>query len=162
MDIPINYKGVIYTILIDDEDYDLIKNYNWRILPDISGNFYAYGYKYLSYKNYHRISMHRLIMNAPDGIEVDHENRNGLDNRRSVNLRLITKSGNQRNSKYKRKCDLPRGIYARYHNNLIYGYVASIRINGKSKYLGIRKSVEEASALYEIANANQIEKEIIK
>ncbi len=35
------------------------------------------------------IRMHRAIMGAPDGLEVDHINRNRLDNRRA-NLRLAT------------------------------------------------------------------------
>lgn len=43
------------------------------------------------------IYMHRLIMNAPKGLYVDHINRNGLDNRRE-NLRVTTQSVNIANA----------------------------------------------------------------
>ncbi len=40
--------------------------------------------------------MHRLLAGAPEGLEVDHINRNRLDNRR-CNLRLTDRAGNARN-----------------------------------------------------------------
>ncbi len=42
------------------------------------------------------IKIHQLIMNPPQGLEVDHINGNGLDNRRS-NLRIVTHQINQSN-----------------------------------------------------------------
>ncbi len=42
--------------------------------------------------------MHTLLMQTPAGLEVDHLNQNGLDNRRS-NIRNATKSQNQRNKR---------------------------------------------------------------
>ena len=41
-------------------------------------------------------SIHRWIMDAPKGLQVDHINRNRLDNRRS-NLRLVTHKENCKN-----------------------------------------------------------------
>ncbi len=45
---------------------------------------------------YRTILMHRVIMDAPAGITVDHIDGNGLNNRR-LNLRLATYSQNARN-----------------------------------------------------------------
>jgi len=41
--------------------------------------------------------MHREILDAPDGMQIDHVNGNGLDNR-VANLRLCTATQNQRNA----------------------------------------------------------------
>lgn len=43
-----------------------------------------------------RLSLHREIMGNPDGFQVDHENGNGLDNRRP-NLRTVTNQQNCQN-----------------------------------------------------------------
>lgn len=42
--------------------------------------------------------MHRRIIKAPDGLFVDHINRNGLDNRKA-NLRIVTAQQNSWNSR---------------------------------------------------------------
>lgn len=45
--------------------------------------------------------MHRLAIDCPSGFEVDHRNRNTLDNRRS-NLRIATRAQNMRNRSSKK------------------------------------------------------------
>jgi HNH endonuclease len=72
--------------LIDDEDYDKVSGYKWYY----SGRGYANTNK--------SIKMHRLIMDAPPGMVVDHINGNTLDNRKA-NLRIVKQSTNIRNGK---------------------------------------------------------------
>lgn len=85
--------------LIDDEDYDqLIALKGWRVN--------AKGYACIQYKDKKTgksavILMHRIIMSAPGGMDVDHINGDRLDNRRE-NLRLATRSQNLQN-RIKRK-----------------------------------------------------------
>lgn len=55
------------------------------------------------------VTMHRLIMGEPTGLIVDHENHNGLDNRRS-NLRVGTQRGNMANSRSRRGSSRFKGV----------------------------------------------------
>jgi hypothetical protein len=55
--------------------------------------------------------MHRFIMGAKSGIQVDHENNNSLDNRRK-NLRFATNAQNARNrGKQKNNASGYKGVY---------------------------------------------------
>lgn len=77
--------------LVDDEDYAELSQHRWYA-QTTKGGFYAArrdhngAFKYL----------HRVIMNEPEGMVVDHINGNTLDNRRS-NLRICTQSQNTKN-----------------------------------------------------------------
>lgn len=75
-------------IIIDTEDFGLIKNYYWQLNCN--------GYPQTR-KNNKKIYLYRLIMNYFDFEKViDHINRNPLDNRKS-NLRIATYSENNFN-----------------------------------------------------------------
>lgn len=92
--------GLLATV--DDKDYDDLNKYKWHY-----NGFYAVRGEYLGKVAPHKykhttVKMHRQIMEAPAGLEVDHINGDRLDNRRS-NLRLATRKQNSRNTK-------PRGI----------------------------------------------------
>ena len=74
----------------DLEDFDLIKDYCWYI--DNKGYVVAHDIKDSS----KRLRMHRLVMNAKEGMDVDHINNVKSDNRKS-NLREATRSQNLMN-----------------------------------------------------------------
>src|SRR5687768_11145590 len=77
---------------VDDADFDHLNQWKWH--------FSHYGYaRRTTSSRFGRqkfIFMHREIMQAPDGMDVDHINCNKLDNRRQ-NLRLCTRADNLRN-----------------------------------------------------------------
>jgi len=85
---------------VDDEDYKLVSQYKWQEAKAIRKGKYYTSYALAktcgSNKTRKTISMHRLIMNTPANLVVDHINHNGLDNRKE-NLRNITRSENQKN-----------------------------------------------------------------
>lgn len=79
------------TALVDDSDYAWLMQWRWCII-----NRYAGRRVTTSTGRQQSLLMQNVIMNPPQGIEVDHINHNPLDNRRS-NLRLATQLENGRN-----------------------------------------------------------------
>lgn len=117
----------------DLDDYDLIKNYCW-----FKGEN---GYIYTTNNENKIISLHRLIMDFPKDIEVDHINRIKFDNKRE-NLRIATGVQNTRNQSL--RIDNTSGIIGvSYHINAEKWRVY-ISVNDKQIYLGLFTDIEEA------------------
>jgi hypothetical protein len=82
-------KGLV--AMVDDEDFDLVSRFKWHALRrgrvvHATRTVKRDGRKWTVY-------MHRWLLAAPAGLEVDHRNGNGLDNRRE-NLRIATHAQN--------------------------------------------------------------------
>lgn len=88
--IPLSYGS--YAI-VDTADLRILNLYRWCMNVTLQGKRYA-----RRTQGRKTIYMHRALMNPPEGMEVDHINGNGLDNRRK-NLRVCTKAEYQQNSK---------------------------------------------------------------
>lgn len=86
--------------LVDEEDYWNVCDVTW------TAKFYARTIYATSttLRAGRAVYLHRLIMNAPVGKEVDHINGDGLDCRRS-NMRLCTPRQNRQNM---RKTNMPK------------------------------------------------------
>ncbi len=80
------------TAIVDSEDFERLKDYKWCVVMRKGEPWYA---KTVSPEG-RLISMHRLIMNAPRGMLVDHRDHNGLNNRKG-NLRICTNAQNTHN-----------------------------------------------------------------
>lgn len=93
-----------------------------------------------------QVKMHRLIMNAPDGVHVDHINGDGLDNRRE-NLRLVTPQLNQANSRKRMKgTSRFKGVCWSAASKK---WRASIVINNRQIYLGLFADELDAAKAYD-------------
>jgi hypothetical protein len=79
--------------IVDENLYDWLNQWKWLCLTTSNGN--AYAARCIGWKG-PWVLMHRLIMNAPDGTEVDHKDGNGLNNVIS-NLRICNHSQNGMN-----------------------------------------------------------------
>lgn len=89
------------------------------------------------------IYMHRLIMSFPERLQVDHVNRNGIDNRLE-NLRIVTNTQNQLNKGRRNSKSTYKGVY-----EIRPGVFKSmISFNKKSITLGLFKTPEEAALEY--------------
>lgn len=91
------------------------------------------------------IQIHQLIMQAPDGLEVDHINGNGLDNRRE-NLRIVTHQENQSNLPKRKNCS--SNYYGVYLDRLRGSWVCQITHKGKTVNLGRFDSEISAAVCY--------------
>jgi hypothetical protein len=90
--------------------------------------------------------MHRLISGTPAGMETDHIDGDGLNNRRS-NLRFATTSENQRNrvASANNTSGGRKGVnFHRYSGR----WRASIQLNGKRRHLGYFDTPDQAHAAY--------------
>ena len=133
--------------LVDDEDYEQLNQYNWFAAGDGSGMVYAMRHVSVSEDiPYRDITMHRSILGKKKGLEVDHINRDGLDNRRE-NLRLCTRSQNSMNQGL-RKNSLSGYRGVSYHQKR-KRWIARIRVDGKHVRSASFKTAEEAARAYD-------------
>lgn len=94
--------------------------------------------KYLGSFLAHRLAFVMMDVTIPDGMEIDHKNRNPWDNRWE-NLRLATSMQNGGNKVCKKSKSLPKGV-----NRFGKKYVASIA----AKRIGAFDTPLEAAAAY--------------
>jgi hypothetical protein len=126
--------------LIDEQDYPLLSQFRW---------YYHEGYA-ITVINYprKRYPMHRLIMGAANGQEVDHINGKRSDNRR-CNLRICTRQQNSYNvGKSSRNKSGYKGVswYAR-----LGCWQVHVGKGGKVRTVGYFKTLEEAARAYDVA-----------
>lgn len=132
--------------LVDDEDYLALHAHRWQ-------NNGKYATRTVQDGDVRKnLKMHRDILRAPDGVEVDHINRNRYDNRRE-NLRLCTRRQNQ--------CNVPKncknksgykGVSIR-SDKIKNIFSAHVSIDGKRKNLGSFFTAEAAARAYDEAAA---------
>ncbi len=126
--------------LVDNEDYKYLSQWKW--FAHFNGqNWYAMRNNIKGHIP-RMIRMHLVIIGEkPTGMDVDHINRNSLDNRR-FNLRFATRSQNNHNGRLLRNntsgC---RGVvWHKYASK----WMARIDIDNQQKYLGLFNSKSEA------------------
>lgn len=126
--------------IIDDCDY--LQSYHlWYAAKRPNGRIYV-----MRNQDNKKLLLHREIMQAPKGLDVDHIDRNGLNNLRS-NLRLATRTQNNANMlpnnlrKYK-------GAYWDKSKQL---WLASITYRTKQHFLGYFATEIEAARAYDVA-----------
>jgi hypothetical protein len=128
-----------FEAIIDTESFKIVDSINGTWLPSRDGKSGAMYARFGYYENGKRKTkhMHRLVMNAPSGLMVDHKNHNTLDNRK-INLRIVTSGQNQQNLRGARSNNKSTGIRGVFKNGEAYSvYVAH-------KYLGSYRTIEEA------------------
>lgn len=122
---------------VDDEEYQRLIQYRWH---------YNNGYAKTWHKG-KRVRMHRLIMNAPAGVNVDHRDHDKLNNQK-FNLRLCTLIENNRNGVLRK--DNTSG-YKGVSIDPSTGYWRpSVYLNGKALYFGQYSDKRHAALAHDL------------
>lgn len=80
-----------YVALVDDEDFERLNSFNWCMAKRSTG---VYAVTNLNGKT---VLMHRLILACDSSLQIDHIDRDGLNNQKT-NLRVATQSQNRANA----------------------------------------------------------------
>ena len=134
--------------LVDDEDYDGLSKFKWcahREGPRI------YALRGVGVRgSYKIIRMHRQIMNAPEGMVVDHVDGNPLNNQKS-NLRICTQAQNNMNRRGPKPSSKNRfrGVHFFKRTG---AWTAQIGVNRKKIHLGYFATENDAAKAYSEAN----------
>lgn len=131
--------------LVDEADYNFLMQWKWFAWKNTGGQYYAGRRVRIAVGKQATVHMHRAILSAPDGMQVDHVNHETLDNRRE-NLRLATFSQNTKNRKrYKNNTSGIKGVSLYKPSQK---WIAIISVDGKFKHLGYYVSKEAAAHAY--------------
>jgi hypothetical protein len=147
---------------VDDKDFERINKYKWYARKHHTGKYVAA--RSIRDKLTGKVTgvlLHRFIINAPDGVKVDHIDLDTLNNQRS-NFRLCNNSQNKANcTAYKTNKSGYKGVYKRGLK-----WAAQVRVKGSLIHIGVFDTKEQAALAYnegakkhhgEFARLNRIE-----
>lgn len=130
--------------MVDDVVFEMIGDIRWYQHVYVQGTIWV--------RNKPRgLLLHRVIMDAPPGVEVDHIDGDRLNNQIS-NLRLCSHAENQRNRSFLNKNNTTgfKGVYLNKDNNTYY---AQITVFGKHRTIASGfKNKEDAAKAYDAAS----------
>ena len=96
--IPIQSRGELFMVVVDEEDYDRLSKFRWSIGkcsgPDRNPKYYVRRHVCRQGKQV-TVYMHREVLGVLPGVVVDHLDGNGLNNTKR-NLRATTVYENAR------------------------------------------------------------------
>lgn len=115
-------------------------------LPKLKGHIW---YQHMGYARarapHGEIHMSHVILPCPDGMFIDHINRNKLDNRKA-NLRIATRSQNNANRRsFKNSSSIYKGVHWNKKSGL---WEAAIRKNNRTITLGMYEDEIAAASAY--------------
>lgn len=139
-------SGNVVETIIDLDDLPRVQEYkgSWNALWDKSlKSFYVVGHLVLENGKRTKLRLHRLIMETPHELHVDHLNYDTLNNTRK-NLRNVTPSVNQQNQNGLDRDNTPgyRGVC---WSKAMKKWRACIGVNSKLVHLGYYADIKEAA-----------------
>lgn len=129
--------------IVDADLYDELSKYNWYLNSSKTLQYACRAVKING--KYKHIYMHRHILKATKGQEIDHINGRGLDNR-IVNIRFCTHLQNLRNRAKCKKCYYTTSKYKGVHWSKSHRRWC---VQVKHKFVGYFKIEKEAAKAYD-------------
>lgn len=136
-----------HVLLVDEADSPLVDAHTWYAHAE-RGTHYASTNVRLPDGRKTIVQLHRLLVPVPAGFEVDHANRNGLDNRR-VNLRRSTRSQNKANRPA--PANSTSGFKGVSWDKDRRTWVAYIHVDRRKRRLGAHPDAWSAAQAYNVA-----------
>ena len=142
---------------VDDEDFEYLNQWKWHATKRKGNPMYVERNMVVDGKR-KSVKMHRIIMDCEQGKIIDHKDRDSLNNQK-CNLRICKHSDNNKN---RTSCGTSKYLGVHWHTNKYLTksgdkmkirsfWLASIRVDGKQKYLGSFKKEDDAALAYNIA-----------
>jgi len=145
-------------VLIDTEDYDKVSGHRWYLnkgyvqahIPHPGGGWYVRPDNGRRQRRRTNLKLHRLIMDAPKGKEVDHIEHDTLDNRK-CKLRLCSRQENSFNRiRQKNNTSGFKGVvYHKKPKHMINELKKPWEAQIKHIHIGNYKTKEEAAEAYD-------------
>jgi hypothetical protein len=126
---------------ISPQDAPRVLLYKWSVTQGVRGRYPPY-----VLSTCRNAKLHRYILAAPAGVDVDHINGDPLDNCRE-NLRLVTARQNQANSRKRKEASSKyKGVAWHPVSGKWRAYIAP---DGKQQHLGLFSDEMEAARAYD-------------
>ena len=161
-----------FAVLVDEDDWEKVNEHTWFLkwdskkksnkyyagthIPHPDGSWIPRSDRPGQRRRRRKIlSMHRLIMNPPKNMQIDHINGNGLDNRK-CNLRVCTNAQNNANKPPQKNSKSGLKGVAKSSKNRWVAYIGTnILREGTDKperrIIGYFSTKEEAGRAYDAA-----------
>lgn len=133
--------------LVDDEDYEFLVQWKWHVSLSRYGGAYAKRVEIVNGKHI-KISMHALLLRFPEARQIDHIDRNGLNNCKA-NLRPANAVQNGANGKF--RVNNTSGFKGVAWHKQSGKWCARLRVNRQAHWLGLFASNVEAAHAYDRA-----------
>lgn len=130
-----------YLVQVDDEDFDRIRIFPWKIFMLGKGSFYCGFSLKLEEKKYKKVWLqHMIVGNPPEGKRIYFKDKNPL-NCTKANIEFLSYSeyGHMTHKKTEDK-----------YLGVILEYIARIRVKNKLKVIGVFDSAREAALAYDL------------
>jgi hypothetical protein len=126
-----------FSTIVDDDDYEFLAQWKWHVAN-------GYAARAGEHRTKKKVLLHRVLMDPPPPMVVDHINGDIRDNRR-CNLRICTAAQNSYNrTKAKANACQFKGVYKSHTR-----WRASVQREGVQNYAGTYETQIEAALAYD-------------